>query len=351
MQKSDSIDESPIVKELSNVASSAIHELEMTKQNLKEKELELKEIAEISTLKLNSAVKNNQDLQNKVQLLLDLSNSLETKNKELEQKNKELTIRENTYNTLNHELKKQLESVSRTEKDLELKKKFLEKQVELKTEQLIKSKKMAIIGELTSCLAHDFRNPISVIKTAHEIMKEKPKMAVKKRLQYNARIDRAIQRIIHLVNDVLGYVRVSDLELNETSLLSLVESSIDSIAVPQQVKIVKPSNDCQIRCDFRKLEAVFSNILTNSIQAVGDEGKIEVRLSDEGDTVKIEIEDEGPGIAKSILPKIFEPLFTTKNNGTGLGLAICKTIIEQHDGTISVKSNPTTFTIILPKNL
>jgi two-component system sensor histidine kinase HydH len=351
MQKSDNIDESPIVKELSNVASSAIHELEMTKQSLKEKELELKEIAEISTEKLNSAVKSNQDLQNKVQLLLDISNSLETKNNELEQKNKEFTIRENTYNTLNRELKEQLEHVSKTEKNLELKKKFLEKQIELKTEQLTKSKKMAIIGELTSCLAHDFRNPISVIKTAHEIMKEKPKMDIEKRLQYNARIDRAIQRIIHLVNDVLGYVRVSDLELVETCLLSLIESSIDSIVVSQKIKIIKPSNDCQIRCDFRKLEAVFANILTNSIQAIGDEGKIEVRLSDEDDSVKIEIEDDGPGIAKSLLSKIFEPLFTTKNNGTGLGLSICKTIIEQHDGTISVKSNPTTFTIILPKNL
>jgi len=351
MQKSDSIDESPIVKELSNVASSAIHELEMTKQNLKEKELELKEIAEISNVKLNSAVKNTQDLQTKVQLLMDLSNSLETKNIELEQKNKELAIRENTYNTLNRALKEQLEYVSRTEKDLELKKKFLEKQVELKSEQLIKSNKMAIIGELTSRLAHDFRNPISVIKTAHEIMKEKPKMNVEKRLQYNARIDRAIQRIIHLVNDVLGYVRISDLEMNETSILSLIESSIDSIDVPQEVKIVKPSNDCQIRCDFRKLEAVFSNLLTNSIQAISDEGKIEVRLSDQDDSVKIEIEDNGQGIAKSILPVIFEPLFTTKNTGTGLGLAICKTIIEQHDGIITVKSNPTTFTIIIPKNL
>ncbi len=351
MQKSDNIDESPIVKELSNVASSAIHELEMTKLSLKEKELELKEIAEISTEKLNSTVKSNQDLQNKVQLLLDISNSLETKNNELEQKNKEFTIRENTYNTLNRELKEQLEHVSKTEKNLELKKKFLEKQIELKTEQLTKSKKMAIIGELTSCLAHDFRNPISVIKTAHEIMKEKPKMDIEKRLQYNARIDRAIQRIIHLVNDVLGYVRVSDLELVETCLLSLIESSIDSIVVSQKIKIIKPSNDCQIRCDFRKLEAVFANILTNSIQAVGDEGKIEVRLIDEDDSVKIEIEDDGPGIPKSLMSKIFEPLFTTKNNGTGLGLAICKTIIEQHNGTISVKSNPTTFTVILPKNL
>ena len=350
MQSSDILDESPIVKELSNVASQAFHELEITKQSLKEKELELIEIAEISNQKIHAAVKSNQDLQNKVQILMDFSNTLETKNKELEQKNNELAIRENTYNKLNHELKEQLLNVSKTEKDLELRKKYLEKQVELKTDALIKSQKMAIIGELTSRLAHDLRNPLSVIKTAHGIMKEKPKMDVKQRLEYNARIDRALLRIIHLVNDVLGFVRVTDLDLNESSVQSLIDSAIDSIDVPKQIEIIKPTDDFKINCDFRKLEAVFANLLTNSIQAIEKEGKIELRLSSDNDSIKLEIEDTGSGIPKSIMPKIFDPLFTTKANGTGLGLAICKTIIEQHGGTITVKSNPTTFTIILPKN-
>jgi signal transduction histidine kinase len=351
MQKSDSLDENPIVKELSNVAVKAFQELDITKQHLKEKELELNEIAEISHQKIKDAVKNNQDLQNKVQSLMELSNKLEDRNTELDQKNKELTIREKTYNKLNNELKTQLENVTKTEKDLELRKNYLEKQVELKTDELIKTQKMAIIGELTSRLAHDLRNPISVIKTAHGIMKEKPKMEIEKRLQYNARIDRAIQRIIHLVNDVLGYVRVTDLEMNETSTLALIESSIDAIDIPDKIKIIKPKNDIQIRCDFRKLEAVISNLLTNSIQAIDDEGEIVFRSIDNNDSIQFEIEDTGIGIAESVIPKIFEPLFTTKNNGTGLGLAICKTIIEQHGGNISVKSNPTTFTITIPKNL
>ncbi|MEX0855235.1 MAG: HAMP domain-containing sensor histidine kinase [Nitrosopumilaceae archaeon] len=350
MQSSDILDESPIVKELSNVASQAFHELEITKQSLKEKELELIEIAEISNQKIHAAVKTNQDLQNKVQILMDFSNTLEIKNKELEQKNNELAIRENTYNKLNHGLKEQLLNVSKTEKDLELRKRYLEKQVELKTDALIKSQKMAIIGELTSRLAHDLRNPLSVIKTAHGIMKEKPKMDVKQRLEYNARIDRALLQIIHLVNDVLGFVRITDLDLNEASVRSLIDSSIDSIDVPKQIEIIKPTDDFKINCDFRKLEAVFANLLTNSIQAIEKEGKIELRLSDNNDSIKLEIEDTGSGIPKSIMPKIFDPLFTTKANGTGLGLAICKTIIEQHGGTITVKSNPTTFTIILPKN-
>jgi len=351
MQKSDSLDENPIVKELSNVASKAFQELEITKQNLKEKELELSEIAEISHQKIKDAVKNNQDLQSKVQSLMELSNRLEERNTELDQRNKELTIREKTYHKLNNELKIQLDNVTKTEKDLELRKNYLEKQVKVKTEELIKTQKMAIIGELTSRLAHDLRNPISVIKTAHEIMKEKPKTEVEKRIQYNARIDRSIQRIIHLVNDVLGYVRVTDLEMNETSVLSLIESSIDAIDAPENIKITKPTKDFQIRCDFRKLEAVFSNLLTNSIQAIDDEGEIIIRFEEKDDFVQIKFEDTGVGIAESVIPKIFEPLFTTKNNGTGLGLAICKTIIEQHGGNISVKSNPTTFTIILPKNM
>lgn len=351
MQTSDSLDDNPIVKELSNVASTAFHELEITKQNLKEKELELKEIAEISSQKINAAIKTNQDLQDKVKILMDFSNVLERKNEILEQKNNEFVIKEKTFNKLNKELKDQLVNISKTEKDLELRKKYLEKQVELKTDALLRSEKMAIIGELTSRLAHDLRNPLSVIKTAHGVMKEKPKMDIEKRLQYNARIDRSLQRIIHLVDDVLGFVRISDLELVKTSLLSLIESSIDSIDIPEKIKIIKPENDFQINCDFRKIEAVFSNIITNSIQAVDDEGRIEIRFSETKNGIKIEVEDTGHGIAKSILPKIFDPLFTTKTNGTGLGLAICKTIIEQHGGSISAKSNPTTFTILIPTNL
>lgn len=351
MQKSDNMDENSILKELSNVASTAFHELELTKQNLKEKELELKEIAEISSQKINAAVKTNQDLQVKVQMLMDISNSLENKNEILEQKNIEFKIKENTYNKLNKELKDQFLNISKTEKDLELRKKYLEKQIELKTDALLKSEKMAIIGELTSRLAHDLRNPLSVITAAHGIMKEKPKMDIEKRLKYNARIDRALQRIIHLVDDVLGFVRISDLELDETSMLPLIESSIDSIDIPQGIKIIKPENDFKINCDYRKLEAVFANLITNSIQAINDDGKLEIRLSGTKNEIKIDLEDSGTGIAKSIMPKIFDPLFTTKANGTGLGLAICKTIVEQHGGTISAKSNPTTFTILLPTNL
>ena len=98
------------------------------------------------------------------------------------------------------------------------------------------------------------------------------------------------------------------------------------------------------------MEAVFANLITNSIQAINEEGNITIQASSNDDDIIIKIVDSGPGMTESVISKIFDPLFTTKSHGTGLGLSICKTIVEQHGGKISVKSNPTTFTITIPKN-
>ena len=91
-------------------------------------------------------------------------------------------------------------------------------------------------------------------------------------------------------------------------------------------------------------------MITNAIEAIESKGKIDIRLIDKNDYVIIDIEDSGPGIPENILPKIFDPLFTTKQSGTGLGLPSCKNIIQQHSGIIMVKTNPTIFTIKLPKD-
>ncbi|QLH09950.1 sensor histidine kinase [Candidatus Nitrosotenuis sp. DW1] len=79
-----------------------------------------------------------------------------------------------------------------------------------------------------------------------------------------------------------------------------------------------------------------------------EKGVITIRATKNNSHIIIEIEDSGPGIRSDILPKIFEPLFTTKQVGTGLGLSSCKMIIEQHGGTIGILNNPTRFSIILP---
>lgn len=92
-----------------------------------------------------------------------------------------------------------------------------------------------------------------------------------------------------------------------------------------------------------------SNIITNAIQATDDKGQVTISIEDKQDKTMFNISDSGPGIPENSFEKIFEPLYTTKQKGTGLDLSSCKTIIENHGGKITVKNNPTTFIIELPK--
>jgi len=96
---------------------------------------------------------------------------------------------------------------------------------------------------------------------------------------------------------------------------------------------------------------VFDNLLTNSLQAINYNGEITIRITDLESEVEIQVEDSGDGVPTEIISRVFEPLFTTKKKGTGLGLASCKSIVEQHGGSISVKNKPSIFTIKLPKML
>ena len=164
MQKSDDISNDTIVHDLSQVATQAYKELETTRNDLRAKELELKEIAELSNKKINDAAKLNAELQGRTQMLMDLSDQLKEQNDELQHRNKQLEIKEGTYNSLNNELRTELEKITKKERDLELQKQFLEKQIQEKTNEVSKAEKMATIGELTSRLAHDLRNPLTVLK-------------------------------------------------------------------------------------------------------------------------------------------------------------------------------------------
>jgi len=350
MQETGELSSDIILKDLSKVATQAYTELENTRKDLKEKEQELKEIAESFNKKITDSARLNGELQTKTEMLMELSNQLKEQNAELTNRNKALAIKEGTFNSLNNDLRNQLEKISKKEIELELQKKYLEKQIEEKSQDLFKSEKMAAIGELTSRLAHDLRNPLSVLQGAHAVIMENPKLSVHERLKNNNRMERAISKIVHLVDDVLDYVRISELELQKIPIIAILDSAIDSMDVPPNVKIKCDKTDIEINCDIRKMDAVFSNIITNSIQAIDDDGDITIQVSTIDDDIIIEIVDTGPGMTESLISKIFDPLFTTKSHGTGLGLSICKTIVEQHGGKILVKSNPTTFTVTIPKN-
>jgi signal transduction histidine kinase len=142
------------------------------------------------------------------------------------------------------------------------------------------------------------------------------------------------------------------LELAQCSAKSLLEGALSIIKIPQGIKIADhTSNEPTIKADINKIERVFVNLIKNAIDAMPQEGELEIRSTQTNGNVEIAFADTGSGISKDVMPKLFTPLFTTKAQGMGFGLAVCKRVVEAHGGKITVESVPgkgATFTVTLP---
>ena len=119
--------------------------------------------------------------------------------------------------------------------------------------------------------------------------------------------------------------------------------------LPSQINVNLPKEDLEVYGDFYKLVVVLTNLIENSIDAMKKSGVINIFSRDLNKMIVIEVKDSGPGIPTEIINKVFSSLYSTKPDGNGLGLKMAKTIVESHGGTISVRNNPTTFTIKIPK--
>ena len=222
----------------------------------------------------------------------------------------------------------------------------------------LRIKRLSVVGELTARIAHDLRNPLSVIKNSAEILKitydEKTDPSQKEQWD---RLERGIYRMTHQVDDVLDYIRSPPLKIEENSMSVIIQDTIERIQIPDTVSIHPPTNDVIFPCDAEKLEVVFVNLIMNAIQAFeGKAGDITITIDDDynsNQSILVQITDNGQGIPNELIEKIFDPLFTTRQVGTGLGLPSCKNIVERHNGKITVDSDSksgTTFSIVLPKH-
>lgn len=215
---------------------------------------------------------------------------------------------------------------------------------------LFKAERFSAIGEMSARLAHDMRNPLAIIKNTVELVKMKHATVVSRDLlNLFYTIDNASSRLVFQLDQVLNFVRSSPLKCNQYSLKHILESAINKIVIPDKVAICLPDNDVHLFCDMEKIEAVFTNLIMNAVQATENSGSVVIRFVETDDSVDFDVQDSGSGIPENIKEKIFEPLFTTKSRGTGLGLPTVKSIIQQHQGAISVTNNPTTFSVTLPK--
>ncbi|MGQ0771181.1 MAG: sensor histidine kinase [Nitrososphaerota archaeon] len=218
--------------------------------------------------------------------------------------------------------------------------------------ELFKAERLSAIGEMAARLAHDMRNPLAIIKNAVELVNLKHSTKISADLlELFASIDRASSRLVFQLDDVLNFVRGSPLSCTKHSLHDIMESSINKIVEPDQISIQRPTNAVSVFCDGEKISAVFTNLIMNAIQAMENCGEIVIQFDETDDDITFRVQDSGPGVPESILDKIFEPLFTTKSCGTGLGLPAVKTIVQQHQGMISVTNHPTVFSVSIPKDL
>jgi signal transduction histidine kinase len=339
----------PVMRDLSEITVTALKDLELARQELQENDLHMKEMNKLANERVDEMSRVNQQLQTKISFVENIATGIREKNDKLESDIKIVKNEKNRYLQLNDKLKTDLGKVIRKEKELSVKQIFLERKIETQTDDLKRTEKISIIGQFTARLSHDMRNPLSKLKMSHEILCNNPNLNVLEKIKHQQRIDVSISTLVRIIEDVLEFVRISDLHMNDILLDDVISSSIEGLNAPSSVIIERIGESIHVLCDSKKLEAVLINILTNAVDAIEKNGTIRIKTVSTSKNVVIQFVDSGVGVPPGDESKIFDPMFTTKSYGSGLGLTISKMIIEQHGGKLEYRSNPSTFSIFLPK--
>ncbi|WP_113073905.1 ATP-binding protein [Petrotoga sp. 9PW.55.5.1] len=225
--------------------------------------------------------------------------------------------------------------------------------------EMEKRERLAEMGEMTAKIAHEVRNPITIIGG---FLNRISKISESKDIDnYTKIIEEELSRLEKIVNEILQYSRGSKLsEIEEVNIIELIRETLLLYEDFIQQKGVMVNTDwlkdeILIRLDKDKIKQVLMNLIKNAVESVNNNGKIFIKVGiTEENNIFFEITNDGPQIPKEIQENLFLPFFTTKNKGTGLGLAICKKIIEEeHKGKIYlVKSDEegTTFRFEIPNN-
>ncbi len=222
-----------------------------------------------------------------------------------------------------------------------------QKEMELLMERLIRQEKLAAIGKISANIAHELRNPLSMIEQSifflNRLLEQNrleflgPK--VKKHLDL---IKKNIDDSERVISDLLQSTKIKPLEKEQANLGSIILEAIDRCQVEKNIKLNINLNPepFLIWVDPFQIRQLVANLLNNSAQAISKQGIITItaKLDSRNKKYFFNIKDNGSGISSENLSKVFEPLFTSKSQGIGLGLSICKQIVENHGGTITMTS-------------
>ena len=220
-------------------------------------------------------------------------------------------------------------------------------------QKLIHQEKLATLGELAGGVAHELRNPLAVISNAVFYLRATLTEADQTTLEYLKIIEDRVYEAKKIVSDLLDFTRDRAVQRARATLAEMVEITLHRQPPSEQVQVSSflPDDLPKVWVDAPQIIQVLTNLITNAYQAMPEGGDLILRAQAVDNGVCLAIADTGEGISADLLPKIFEPLFSTKVHGIGLGLAVSKNLVEGNGGRIEVESVAgvgSTFTLILP---
>ena len=226
--------------------------------------------------------------------------------------------------------------------------------------QLLKQNQKATIGTLTSWVAHEVRNPLTSMNLHLDLLKEEisenSQNTSKEIVELIETLEQEVERLNNNLNEFLNFGVISSSKKKLYNLNEVVKSIIELVqpeAEMARVDVVLKLDESlpKILIDVAQIRLVILNLIKNSIQAMPEGGKLEIKTEKKDNKINLKIKDQGFGIPKEDLKNIFDFLYTKKKDGTGLGLTISKKIVKEHGGDIFAKSQVdkgSIFTVSLP---
>lgn len=260
------------------------------------------------------------------------------------------------FNSMMDELDKSKKEIKNWNLRLQEKVEHVTKELEKKQKQLLKTEKLASVGVLSGGIAHEINNPIGIILGQTQMLlrelKDKKKLEDKEEVQKLLKsIEQHALRCSHIVKSLLQFTKTKTFQFSRTDAHSCIESALNFTQDRFEQKNIQVTKDFAsdisiVNADAIQLDQVFINILNNAEQSMNSDGEIHIATylagGKEGKPAQICIsfKDNGAGIGKEDIAKIFDPFFSTKapGEGVGLGLSVSYGIIKAHNGTIEIKS-------------
>ncbi len=231
--------------------------------------------------------------------------------------------------------------------------------VEERERELVRSERLAAVGKMAAMITHEVRNPLSSSGLNTELLDDELGENQKEARELVQAIHREVDRLTAITEEYLTFARMPKPKTAPEAVNTLVGSLVGFVRPDLATKGVKldvdlADGDPIAQIDAAQMRQCLINLVRNASEAVVTKGGGTVTLRTRratGDRITIEVQDDGPGIAPEVLPRMFDPFFSTKEGGSGLGLALTQQIVKDHGGDLSVESTVgrgTTFTVSVP---